>query len=101
MAVGGELGKDTAIVDNIPYFCPHLSLGDLVRVRRDGEVVRVLEHRTRTRHLLHTDLETHTMDQVQKRYAAVQRTWSPMTSGAKGFFQVLRCRFRGTLMTAN
>jgi hypothetical protein len=66
-----RIGTNTAKLDNIPYFCPHLGLGDLVRFNRNGVVTMVLEHGSRSR-LLQLSASSLTEEELQERYAAVQ-----------------------------
>ncbi len=58
------ISEDTAKLDNIPFYATHLSLGDLVRIDAEGEVLDVLEKAARSRHATYPSGGSH---------AAVQR----------------------------
>jgi hypothetical protein len=66
------INRTIAKIDNIPFFCPHVALGDLVRVNKEGKVTKILEHVARTRLLQYADPQKQTDRQILKRYVALQ-----------------------------
>ena len=43
-----EISPGKAKLANIPFVCHELSLGDLVKIAKDGRILRVLEHTAQT-----------------------------------------------------
>lgn len=67
-----RIGKDTAKIENIPFFAGGLALGDLVRIDDDNEIVEVLEHVARTCGIQYGDPDRLTREEAVQRYAEIK-----------------------------
>jgi Domain of unknown function (DUF4265) len=65
-----RISPTTAKVDNIPFFTTAFTLGDLVKIDRRHEVVRVLERGARTRHATYPKKGSEAA--VRKRYTRIK-----------------------------
>ena len=65
-----RISPTTAKVDNIPFFTTAFTLGDLVKIDRRHEVVRVLERGARTRHATYPKKGSEAT--IRKRYTRIK-----------------------------
>ncbi|MBW3541111.1 MAG: DUF4265 domain-containing protein [Planctomycetes bacterium] len=63
-----QITKDTARIDSLPRYAPHVTLGSLVRVDEQGHVLYVLEHTARN---AVGRYEAGTSQEIEERYQAI------------------------------
>jgi hypothetical protein len=63
-----QIGKNTAKVDNIPFFTSKLACGDTVRFDKNRKITKILEHVARTRGLVYADKDEQTLEEIRSRY---------------------------------